>query len=149
MDTWVGHQVGLELCQVDVESAVESERSRDGRYDLANQPVKIGVGGTLNVQVPAADVVDSLVVNHERTVRVLQGGMGGQDRVVGFDHSCGHLRGRVDSELQFGLLAVVNGESLHEERSEPRSGASSERVEDEEALETGALVSQLTDAVED
>jgi len=31
MDTWVWHQVGLELVQINVEGSVETERSGDGR----------------------------------------------------------------------------------------------------------------------
>ena len=58
---------------------------------LANQAVEVSVGGTLDVQVPAADVVDRLVVHHEGTIRVLQGGVGGQDGVVRFYHRCGDL----------------------------------------------------------
>ena len=37
-------------------------------------------------------VVDSLIVNHERTVEVLEGGVGGQDSVVWLDD------GTVESE---------------------------------------------------
>jgi hypothetical protein len=33
MDTGVGDQVGLELVQIDVQGAVESERGSDGRND--------------------------------------------------------------------------------------------------------------------
>jgi len=33
VDTWVWHQVGLELVQVDVEGSVETERSGDGGND--------------------------------------------------------------------------------------------------------------------
>ena len=77
VDTWVGYQVGLELSQVDVEGTVESQRSSDGADDLTDQPVQVGVGWSLDVQVPSADVVDGFVVNHESTIGVLQGGMGG------------------------------------------------------------------------
>jgi len=80
---------------------------------------------------------------------VFQGGVGCKDRVVGLYNSSGHLGCGIDSELQFRLLAVVNGESLHEERSETRTGATTERVEDEESLEACALVSEFADAVED
>ena len=73
--------------------------------------------------------------------------MGGQDGVVGLHHSGGHLWGRVDGELQLGLLAVVYRQALHEQGSEARAGTTTEGVEDEEALETGTLVSQLPDAV--
>ena len=36
----VGHQVGLELSQINVQSTVKSERGGDGRYYLSNQPDK-------------------------------------------------------------------------------------------------------------
>ena len=44
------------------------ERSGDGGDDLTNQTVQIGVSRSLNVKVPAADVVDGLVVHHEGAV---------------------------------------------------------------------------------
>lgn len=59
-----------------------------------------------------------------------------------------HLWGGVDGELQFALFAIVDGQSLHEEGGEAGPGAAAEGVEDEEALEAGALVSQLPDTVQ-
>ena len=53
----------------------------------------------------------------------------------------------VDGKLKFALLAVVNTESLQKEGGEAGAGASSEGVEDKEALETGTLVSQFPDSV--
>jgi hypothetical protein len=78
---------------------------------------------------------------------VLQGGVGGQDGVVGLNHSGRDLRSGVDGELKLRLLAIVNAETLHEERGETGSSTTTERVEDQETLETGALVSQLPDSV--
>ena len=149
MDTWVGHQVGLELRQIHVQGTIETQGSGDGADDLGDQTVQVGVGGTLDVQVTTADVVDGLVVNHEGTVGVLQGGMGGQDGVVGLHHGRGHLWGRVDGELQLGLLAVVDRQTLHEQGGETRAGATAEAVEEQEALETGALIGQLADTIKD
>ena len=148
MDTWVWYQVGLELSQVDVEGTIESERGSDGADNLADQSVQVGVGWSLNVQVTSADIVDSLVVDHEGTVRVLQGGMGGQDGVVWLNDGGGDLWGWVDGELQLGFLAVVDGETFHKERGESGSGATTEAVEDQETLKTSALISQLPDSVE-
>ena len=91
MNPGVGHQVGLELCQIDVQGTVKSERSSDGGDNLSDQSVQVGVGWPLNVQVSAANVVDGLVVDHESTVRVLEGGVSGQNRVVGFNDSSGDL----------------------------------------------------------
>uniref|UniRef100_A0AAG5D4N3 Uncharacterized protein n=1 Tax=Anopheles atroparvus TaxID=41427 RepID=A0AAG5D4N3_ANOAO len=148
MDTRVRHQIGLELGQIDVQGTVEAEGSRDRRHDLANQTVEIRVGRALDVQVAAADVVDGLVIDHERAIGMLQGGMRGQDGVVRFDDGGRDLRGRVDGELELGLLAVIHRQTLHQQGSESGSGASAERVEDQESLQTRALVGQLADAVQ-
>ena len=51
MDTWVGHQVGLELCQIHIQGTIEPQGGGDGGHNLSNQPVQVGVGWTLNVQV--------------------------------------------------------------------------------------------------
>jgi hypothetical protein len=75
--------------------------------------------------------------------------MGGQDRVVGFNHGSGNLRSRVDGEFQLGLLSIVDRETFHQERGESRSGATTEGVEDQESLESSALISQLPDPVQD
>ena len=59
-----------------------------------------------------------------------------------------HLRSGVDGKLQLGLLAVVHRQTLHQQGGEAGARATTEGVEDEEALQTRALVSQLADAVQ-
>lgn len=71
------HQVGLELGQIDVEGTIETETGGDGANDLGDQTVQVFITGTRDVQVATADIVDSLVVNQEGTVRVLNGAVGG------------------------------------------------------------------------
>ena len=100
MDPGVGHQVGLELGEVDVECSVEPEGGGDGGDDLRDQPVQVRVSWSLDVQVPPADVVDGLVVHHEGTVGVLEGGVGGEDGVVRLNHCSRHLGSRVDGKLK-------------------------------------------------
>ena len=151
MKPGVRHKVSLKLCQINVESPVKAERGRDGGHHLvialsaarmfktisikqneatlllsylAYQPVQVGIAGPLNVEVPPADVVDGLVVNHEGTVGMLQSGMSSEDSIVRLNNSGGHLRSGVDGELQFGFLSVVHGKTLHHQSSESRSGAS-------------------------
>ncbi len=60
MDPRIGDQVRLELIEIDVEGAVESQRGRDGGDDLGDETIEIGVRGPADVQVGPADVVDSL-----------------------------------------------------------------------------------------
>ena len=64
VDARVRHQVGLELGEVDVEGTVEPERRGHRRGDLGDEPVEVGVGRALDVEVATADVVDGLVVNY-------------------------------------------------------------------------------------
>uniref|UniRef100_A0A182WE44 Uncharacterized protein n=1 Tax=Anopheles minimus TaxID=112268 RepID=A0A182WE44_9DIPT len=148
VDTRVRHQVGLELGQIHVQSTVETQRSRDRRHDLTDQSVQVGVGRSLNVQVAAADIVDRLIVDHERTVRVFQGGVRGQDGVVRLHHGRRNLRCRVDGKLQLRLLAIIHRQTFHQEGGKSGSGTATERVEDQETLQTRALVGQLADAVQ-
>merc|ERR1719369_2031876 len=121
VNAWVGHQVSLEFSEINVESAIETKGSRDGRYDLSNETVEVGVGWSFDVQITAADIVDSFVVNHEGTIRMFQGGVGSQDRVVRLNYCGGNLGSWVDSKFKFALLTVVNRKSFHEKRSEARS----------------------------
>jgi hypothetical protein len=121
VDAWVRHQVGLELSQVNVELTVETERGRDGRNALGEQPVQVGVGGALDVEVAAADVIESLIVDQEGDVGVLKHGVCAQHGVVWLNNHGGDLRRWVDGELNLGLLAIVNGETVEEERAEART----------------------------
>lgn len=140
VDSRVGYQVGLELCQVHIEGPIKAQGSCDGGDNLADEAVEVGIGWALNIQVTATDVINGLVVHHEGTVRVFQGGMGGQDGVIGLHYSRGHLWGWVDGELQLGLLAIVNRKPLHQQRGEARASASSKAVEHQEALESCTLI---------
>jgi hypothetical protein len=74
--------------------------------------------------------------------------VGGEHGVVWLNDGSGDLGGRIDGETELGLLAVVDGESLEEEGTETGAGTTTNGVEDEEALETSALISELSDSVE-
>ena len=91
MDPRVGHQVGLELIEVHIESSVKPEAGRDGGEDLCDEPVEVGVGGTLNPEVVLAQVVDGLIIHEEGNIRVLQSCVGEQDRVVRLHYRGGDL----------------------------------------------------------
>ena len=116
---------------------------------MSDQTVEVGVGWPLDIEVPAADIVNGLVVDHKGTVGVLQGGVGGKDGVVRLNDGSGDLWGRVDRKFKLGLLSVVNGETLHEKGGKARASATTKGVEDQESLETSALISKLTDPIQD
>lgn len=149
VDAGVGHKVGLELVQIDIERAIESERRRDGADDLRDQPVEVLVGRPGDVKVATADVVDGLVIHQEGAVRVLDSAVGREDGVVGLDDGVGNAGRGVHTELELRLLSVLVRKTLEEERAEAGTGTTAERVEDEEALETNAVVGDAADLVED
>jgi hypothetical protein len=59
------------------------------------------------------------------------------------------LRRRRDGKGEFALAAVIYAKALQEETAESGSRTTSRGVKDEKSLETGAIVSQLADAIED
>jgi hypothetical protein len=79
---------------------------------------------------------------------VLEEGVGREDGVVWLNDGGGDLGRGVNGEAELGFLAVVNGKSLEEEGAETGSGTTTNGVEDEEALETSALIGELSDSVE-
>lgn len=98
------------------------------------------VARAADVQVAPADIVDSLIIDEEGAVRVLDRAVGRQDGVVGLNNSSRDTRGRVDGELQLALLAVVAGQALQQEGAETRACATTEGVEDQEALQAATVV---------
>jgi len=79
---------------------------------------------------------------------VLEERVRGEHAVVRLDDGGGDLRRRVDGEAELGLAAVVDGEALEQERAEAGARAAAGGVEDQEALEAGAVVGELAHAVE-
>lgn len=149
VDTRVRDQVGLELVQIHVEGTIETEGRGDGADNLSNQAVQVLVVGTGNVQVSLADIVDSLVVDQEGTVRVLDGAVSGQDGVVGLDNGSRDTGGRVDGELQLALLAVLGRQTLEKESTETGTSTTTKGVEDQETLQSTAVVGDAADTVHD
>ena len=59
-----------------------------------------------------------------------------------------HLRCGINAELHLGLLAVVVSQALHQQGREPGTGSAAEAVEDEEALQSRAVVGHASDPVQ-
>lgn len=130
VNSGVRDQVGLELVEIDVESTVESEGRGDGADYLGDQAVQVLKGRSRNVKIPAADVVNGLIVDKESTIRVLNGAVSRQNGVVRLHNGSRDTRSRVDGKLQLRLLAILGREALEHESTETRAGTATERVED-------------------
>lgn len=127
---------------------ISTPPDRNITLTLRNQAVEVLVTGALNSEVAAADIVDRLVVNHEAAVRVFEGGVRGENRVVRLDNRRAVLRRRVHTEFQLALLSIVDRQTLHQQCPEPRARTTTERVENKEALEATTVVRHPTNLVE-
>ena len=78
---------------------------------------------------------------------MLKGRVRRQDGVVRLNNRVGRLRGGVDGELELRLLSIVGRETLKQERTEAGASSTTEGMENEEALETRAVIRQTTDLV--
>ena len=74
--------------------------------------------------------------------------MGGENGVIGLDNRRGDLRRWIDDKFEFALLPVIDRETLHEQRAESRSSATAKGVEYEETLQTGAVVCDPPDLIQ-
>ena len=115
---------------------------------MTNQAIQTIVARSLNAQIALANVVNGFIIDHKRTIRVLQRRMRRQNRIVRLDDGSGHLGRGVNGKFELGLLAIVNRETLHKQRGEAGTSAAAERVKDQETLEPAAVVRQLADAIE-
>lgn len=70
-----------------------------------------------------------------------------QDRIIGLDHGVRHRWGGVYTKLKLRLLAIIGRQPLKDESSETRSSSTAKGVEDEEALQTTAIIRQAADLV--
>jgi hypothetical protein len=74
----------------------------------------MGVVGSRDVKVAAANIKDSVIINKESTVGVLDRAVSRQDSIVGLNHRCRDTRSWVNSEFELRLLAVIGRQAFEE-----------------------------------
>jgi len=72
MKTRVRNEYGGEVVNVNIQGSVEAKRCCQRRNNLSNEPVKIRVRRTLNVESFLANSVESLIIKVESKIRVLK-----------------------------------------------------------------------------
>ena len=86
------HRVeSLTLPEIGVELSGESEAGGDSRHDDGNEVVEISVGRGRQLQGPEANIVEGLVIDTERLVRVLNELVHGKSSVVRLNDGVGNL----------------------------------------------------------
>jgi hypothetical protein len=78
---------------------------------------------------------------------VLEGRVCRENRIIWLHNRVCERGRRVDTKLKLALLAIVCGEPLKDEGTETRTRPATEGVEDKEALQARAVVSQTSNSV--
>ncbi len=115
---------------------------------LGNEAVQIGVSGSLNVQIPAADVVDCLVIKHDSHIGVLQKRVSGEHAVVRFHHCSRNLGTWKHAHRQLRLFPIVDGQSLQQQGAQTWASATTHGVEHQESLQPRTVVGKLADPIQ-
>ena len=144
-----GDHVDGQLAQVAVELAREAEAAGGGRHDGGDQVVEVTEGRGGQLEGAEADVVQGLVVEEERLVRVLDQLVDREHAVVRLDDGVRHLGRREDRVGAHHAVGVLLADLGDQEGAHAGAGAATERVGHGEALEAVAALGLLADDVED
>ena len=91
MNPWVRHQVCLELIKIHIQCTIKAKGGSDGRYNLGNDPVQVGVSRSLSVKLLTTNVIDGLIVHQKCHITMIKGSVGVQDGIVWLNDGSRHL----------------------------------------------------------
>lgn len=148
VETGEGHHVDSQLPQVRVELTGETQAGGDTRHDGGHEVVQVAVRGVVQLESPHADVVESLVVNAEGLVGVLDQLVDGEGGVVGLDNGVGDLGGGHDGEGGHHAVGKLLADLGDQKGTHTGTGTTTKRVGDLETLEAVAALSLAADDVE-
>src|SRR5205814_5693347 len=94
VQTREGHHVDGNLAEVRVQLAGESKTGRNTGHNCRDQVVEVAIGGVRQFEGAHADVVESLVVDAEGLVRVLDELVDREGGVVRLDDGVRYFGGR-------------------------------------------------------
>jgi hypothetical protein len=140
VETGEGHHVDSQLPQVRVQLTGETQAGGDTGHDGGDEVVQVAVRGVVQLECPHADVVESLVVNAEGLVGVLDQLVDGEGGVVGLDNGVGDLGGGHDGVGGHHAVGELLADLGDQERAHTGTGTTAEGVGDLETLEAVAAL---------
>jgi hypothetical protein len=135
METREGNHVDGQLSEIRVKLTRESKTSGDTGHDGRNQVVEISVRWVGELEGSHADVVESLIVDTEGLIRVLDQLMDREGSIVRLDNSIGDLGGWHNGEGSHHAVWELLTDLGDQERTHTGTSSTTERVGDLETLE--------------
>jgi hypothetical protein len=148
METREGNHVDSQLSEIRVQLTGESETGGDTGHDSRDQVVKISVRGVGELEGSHTDVVESLVIDTEGLIRVLDQLVDGEGSVVWLNNGVGDLGGWHNGESSHHAVWELLTDLGDQERSHTSTSSTTERVGDLETLKTVAALGLTTDDIE-
>jgi len=148
VETRERNHVNSQLAEVRVELARESKAGGNAGHDSGNQVVQVAVRGVGQLKGAHADVIQSLVINAEGLVRVLNELVDGEGGVVRLDNGVGDLGRGNDGESGHHAVGKLLADLGDEQSTHTGTSTTAERVGDLETLEAVAALSLTTDNIE-
>jgi len=148
METWEGHHVDGQLSEIRVKLTRETETGGDTGHDCRDQVVEISVGWVGELESSHADIVESLVIDTEGLVGVLNQLMDGKGGVVWLDNSIGNLWRWDNREGGHHTIWELLTDLGDQKRTHTSTSSTTERVGDLETLEAVTSLSLTTDNIE-
>jgi hypothetical protein len=147
--TGEGNHVDGELAEIAVELTGETQAGGHTGHDGGDEVVEIAVAGVGQLKGAHADVVESLVVDTEGLVGVLDKLVDGKGGVVRLNDGVRDLGRGQDGERGHHAVGELLADLADQKRSHTGTGTTTEGVGDLETLEAVAALSLTTDNVED
>lgn len=149
VETREWNHVDSQLTEVGVELTRETETGGNARHDGGDQVVQVTVRGVGELQGTHANVVQSLVVNTEGLVGVLDQLVNGEGGVVGLDNGVGDLGRGNNGEGGHHTVGELLTDLGDQESTHTGTGTTTEGVGDLETLEAVTGLSLTTDNIDD
>jgi len=147
--TGEGNHVDGQLTQVRVQLTRETQAGGNTGHDGRDEMVQVAVRGVRELESTHADVVESLVINAEGFIGVLNQLVDGESGVVGLNNGVGNLRGGNDGKGRHHAVGELLANLGDQQSTHTSTSTSTKGVGDLETLKAVAALSLAADDVKD
>jgi len=149
VQTGEGNHVDGELAEIGVELTGETEGGGHTGHDGGDKVVEVTVRGLGELEGTHADIVQSLVIDTEGLIGVLNKLVNGESGVVGLNNGVGDLGGGNDGEGGHHTVRELLTDLGDQECTHTGTGTTTQGVSDLETLEAVASLGLTADDIDD
>jgi hypothetical protein len=107
-----------------VKSTFKAPSNHREAVNLADEAIQVRVSRRFDVQGAVAHIAQSVFVDHQSALRVMDQQVRRTDPVRRLGGGSGHLQSRIECELELRFVFIVGGQAFEQERAEAGARAS-------------------------